>query len=62
MADLRLKMACKLYDRTLPFFLGWVKPRGIELDLVDVSEGVQKAPGVPPGHTSHMHAGPAPSK
>lgn len=55
--DLKLKMACKLYDRTLPFYLGWVKPAGIELDLVDVSEGVQKAPGVPKGHTSHMHAG-----
>lgn len=55
--DLKLKMACKIYDRTLPFYLGWVKPQGIELTLVDVSEGAQKAPGVPSGHTSHMHAG-----
>jgi 4,5-dihydroxyphthalate decarboxylase len=57
MADLKLKMACKLYDRTLPFFLGWTKPEGIELELVDVTDGRPQQPGVPKGHTGHMHAG-----
>ncbi len=57
MSDLKLKMACKLYDRTLPFFLGWVKPRGIELEMVDITEGRPKPEGVPAGHTGHMHAG-----
>jgi len=57
MVDLKLRMACKLYDRTLPFHLNWVKPEGIELEIVDVSEGSAKPPGVPKGHTGHMHAG-----
>jgi 4,5-dihydroxyphthalate decarboxylase len=57
MADLKLKMACKLYDRTLPFFLGWVKPKGVDLEVIDVTDGRPKEPGVPKGHTGHMHAG-----
>jgi len=57
MADLKIKMACKVYDRTLPFFLGWVKPKGIELEMVDITEGAPKPPGIGSGHTAHMHAG-----
>ncbi|MEA2642595.1 MAG: 4,5-dihydroxyphthalate decarboxylase [Chloroflexota bacterium] len=57
MADLKIKMAAKIYDRTLPFFLGRIKPQGIELEMVDITEGAPKPPGLGKGHPAHMHAG-----